>query len=140
MLPEGRMTNLISLMETGCFNCCNYLWGRTISKGMVEENEQPIAAAIRELREETNIDLNEDLASKITDVPLSKFQPFTSYKTNYKTVLVFLLDDKKGVLIDAKLDLKCTSLIDNPANSRVAHLNGLPEMDAFMVCIGTIST
>jgi hypothetical protein len=40
------------------------------------------------------------------------------------------LDDPFGKLLEA--ELKCSSIIDLPQSSPVAHRNGLPEMDAFM--------
>jgi len=100
----------------------------TISKGMVEKGELPIDAAWRELHEETNIDLNQ-FQNVINIPPKDKWKPITTYKTGKKNVIVFLLNDKEGKIMNSNIELKCTSLIDNV---RTPHLIGLPEMDAFM--------
>jgi putative (di)nucleoside polyphosphate hydrolase len=98
----------------------------TISKGMVEQGEGPIDAAIRELKEETGIDLLNfpQLVPNYSQKPMK-------YNLKNKLVLVWLIDDKEGLIESSNIKFACTSLIDNP-NPKVKHLNGLPEMDGFM--------
>jgi 8-oxo-dGTP pyrophosphatase MutT (NUDIX family) len=70
----------------------------TIFKGHVEEGESSLEAAIRELKEESGIDINsnEEL-SRSTSTSV-----FYEYSTKSKDVELFLLDDKIGVLKDFK--------------------------------------
>eukprot|EP01117_Protostelium_nocturnum_P008873 TRINITY_DN3182_c0_g1_i2.p1 TRINITY_DN3182_c0_g1~~TRINITY_DN3182_c0_g1_i2.p1 ORF type:complete len:194 (-),score=38.11 TRINITY_DN3182_c0_g1_i2:38-619(-) len=101
----------------------------SISKGMVDSGESLIEAAIRELKEETSIDLDKDrLKLLVPKEKRTEMKPFCNYTTGMgKLVHVFLLDDPEGLLGEEKLE--CTSMIENPD---MPHLNGAPEMDAFM--------
>lgn len=105
----------------------------TISKGIVDADETPIEAAIRELKEETGIDLKgeEPLTSLI---PAPDAQPINSYTVGKgaakKTVLVYEIDDKEGLLrLHRTKELTCTSLIEGDYSP--VHVRGLPELDAF---------
>lgn len=93
----------------------------TIPKGRVESHETVLDAAIRELKEETNVDL-----LKFNNVFLHN-SPFNTYKTSYREVRVFLIEDVLGLL--QKCELKCNSLITDNENSAYY---GLYEMDGFM--------
>lgn len=93
----------------------------TISKGMVEDAETPLIAAIRELKEETGIDLRNDI-----DVDgLDSLVPYKILNLKYKTIYAFFIDDPTGKL--QKKQLHCDSLIDNEAHM----LYGYPEMDNY---------
>lgn len=75
----------------------------TIFKGQTEGNESLIETAIRELREETGIDINKDerLHRSISTSPIHK------YSMKNKDVYIFLLDDKNGALND--FEFRCDS-------------------------------
>jgi 8-oxo-dGTP pyrophosphatase MutT (NUDIX family) len=94
----------------------------TISKGMVENGEKLIDAAIRELKEETNIDLRNDVSID----GLDSLEPIQHLNLKKKVVYVFFIDDPEGELMD--IELKCDSLIDIETH----RLYGYPEMDAYM--------
>lgn len=66
----------------------------TVFKGGVENGESLLQTAIRELKEESGIDLNSDqrLLSCISS------EPFYTYSVNNKIVHLFLLDDVNGIL------------------------------------------
>jgi predicted NUDIX family NTP pyrophosphohydrolase len=104
--------------------CCNgkYLLGKvygkksarafTIFKGGLENDENTMDAAIRELKEEAGINVLADsrLIKNISSKPIFKY---TISKKNFeKKVIVYLLVDKEGVL--DKFKPKCCSyfLID----------------------------
>lgn len=84
------------------------VWG--IPKGKREKGESEIEAAIRELKEETNITLT------IEDIHNS-YEPFLIYDTSKKTVVVFKVE-----LENKPDDIKC-----------IAYINGTetPEMDKY---------
>eukprot|EP01117_Protostelium_nocturnum_P015923 TRINITY_DN6206_c0_g1_i1.p1 TRINITY_DN6206_c0_g1~~TRINITY_DN6206_c0_g1_i1.p1 ORF type:complete len:183 (-),score=61.42 TRINITY_DN6206_c0_g1_i1:134-682(-) len=98
----------------------------SIAKGGVDKGESLIEAAIRELQEETGIDLNSDrLQYLLPKEAREELKPYHIYTTRRKIVHVFLLDDPKGLLEEVKLE--CTSLIGSSH-----HLEGEPEMDSYM--------
>ncbi|KAF0984877.1 hypothetical protein FDP41_000776 [Naegleria fowleri] len=115
----------------------------TIPKGMVDESiptqvgdAVEIETAVRELKEETGIDLKEnevlrrEFYEKWERGEL-KFNLHTEYKIKSKVVRVYLLDDEKGLIKSqySLSDMKCSSLID------IDHpLKGYPEVDAFLWC------
>jgi len=102
----------------------------TISKGLIEFNESPLQAAIRELNEETNIDLNRKELWELLPDRTENLKPFHSFlvESVNKQVELFLLDDVLGKLQDSSLiTLRCNSII-----SGSHYLRGLPELDAFM--------
>ena len=94
----------------------------TISKGMVEENETSLNAAIRELKEETGIDLREDVQID----GLEALIPHKILPLMRKTIHAYFIDDPQGILREKKLE--CTSMIDNENH----RLFGYPEMDAYL--------
>ncbi len=84
----------------------------TISKGGVEEGETLLDAAIRELKEETDIDITEFITEDVKEI--------NKYSSNKRTAHVFFINDETGKLL--KTQLKCNSL--------VTHL-GIYEMDDY---------
>lgn len=92
--------NRILLGKTSKYNV-NGSW--TIFKGQQEEGEVLIETAIRELREESGIDVISD--NRLNENTSSS--PFFSFGINDKTVFVYLLQDKEGVLDNYKF--KCSS-------------------------------
>lgn len=92
----------------------------TISKGNLDPGESEISAAIRELKEETDLDI-----LKFYDLDLN-MKWFNKYKIKNRMVIVFLIEDKKGIL--KQQSLKCNSMISNHPDSR---FNELLEMDDF---------
>jgi len=108
-------------MQISKFDGC---W--TISKGVIESGENPVLAAARELKEETNIDLlNKDFASLL---PSTKATPLFTYKRGSNNIMVFLVEDEKGLI--TSVPLKCASPIATSMR-HILHLNGAPEMDSF---------
>jgi 8-oxo-dGTP pyrophosphatase MutT (NUDIX family) len=93
----------------------------TISKGSVEEGETELEAAIRELREETNISILEHFSFR------KESKWFNKYSNNKREVYVFLVEDFTGKL--RNVELKCNSYV---INHPIARYNGIPEMDDFM--------
>ena len=92
----------------------------TIPKGLVEEGENSLAAALRETIEETGLNL-EDYYHP------SRYSPFHTYRSkSKKKYVIYYLDDADNKLFD--FPFKCTSLIDN---KRCPSRNGLPELDMF---------
>jgi 8-oxo-dGTP pyrophosphatase MutT (NUDIX family) len=85
-------------------------------KGNAEVGEDHLSAALRELKEETNVELEEDLIKQIVD--LGRF----SYQDHRDLRLFYLRVDE----IDTK-SMHCESMVKN--------LKGpdFPEMDAFAV-------
>jgi 8-oxo-dGTP pyrophosphatase MutT (NUDIX family) len=92
----------------------------TISKGSIEPGETELQAAIRELKEETNLDL----------VKFYKINPnaywFNKFHNRKRKITVFLVEDTNGILL--KQPLKCNSMVANHPDTR---FNGIPELDAF---------
>ncbi len=78
-----------------------YQW--TIFKGQMEESETLLDTAMRELKEETGIDIVSDhnLNRKISSNYI-----FT-YQLSHKDVYLFLLEDENGILDN--FEFKCTS-------------------------------
>lgn len=78
----------------------------TVFKGTQEEGESLIDTAIRELKEESGIDINssEGLQKSISTMPIH------SYSMKKKNVHLFLLKDDDGILDD--FEFKCESRID----------------------------
>ena len=75
----------------------------TIFKGQQEEGESLIETAIRELYEESGIDIISDNKLNVN----TSSSPFFVFGINDKTVYVYLLRDKDGVLEDFKFN--CSS-------------------------------
>lgn len=75
----------------------------TIFKGGTEGDEDLIDTAIRELKEESGIDINIDhkLNRNISS------NPIYTYSLRHKDVYVFLLNDSEGALVD--FQFKCSS-------------------------------
>lgn len=86
----------------------------TIPKGMIEPHETPIECALRELFEETGLNL-----------PIQTTPPHVIIQAAHKTFHVFCVD----VTDEYKsFPFHCTSIINNP---KVPHMNGYPECDQF---------
>lgn len=100
------------------FNPDDELW--TIPKGIVNKNESDIDAAVREVREETGINIPDYY--DITDIPV-----YMTIATHYKTIKVYHLLDNESKL--SNIECKCNSIIQN---KNMSHMNGLPEIDMFM--------
>jgi len=75
----------------------------TIFKGQQEAGETNIDTAIRELREESGIDIVSDIRLNTN----TSSSPFFTFGLNDKTVFVYLLHDKEGALDNYKF--KCSS-------------------------------
>ena len=75
----------------------------TVFKGQQEEGECLIATAVRELREESGIDI---LRSKELQMSHST-SPFFTFPMKDKDVILYLLNDDQGVLEEASF--KCSS-------------------------------
>ena len=90
-----------------------------------------MAAAIRELKEETNIDLNANELKDLLPADRSLLEPFHVFSVRReKQVEVFLLVDPAGKLQDRGIvQLKCNSLLSDDGPD---YLRGLPELDSFM--------
>mmetsp|Transcript_29802 Transcript_29802/g.41922 ORF Transcript_29802/g.41922 Transcript_29802/m.41922 type:complete len:228 (+) Transcript_29802:78-761(+) len=103
----------------------------TVPKGIVEEGESKIDAAIRELREETNIDLLHRSFRELLPPNLNDADPFVVFPVGEKKVHLFLLEDEQGRLQDPSIELKCSTKIENMHPS-LSYLIGLPEVDGYM--------
>lgn len=70
----------------------------TVFKGGTEDNEALIETAIRELKEESGIDVASDdrLNRNISTSPFYEF----GFGLNNKTVIIYLLQDRNGILND----------------------------------------
>ena len=90
----------------------------SIPKGVVDEGETHLEAALRETKEEIGIDLE-----GFVKIPT---EPFNVHPTKKKNFVVYLADDLDGILLNCKF--KCSSLINN---DRTPQRNGLPEIDMF---------
>ncbi len=93
----------------------------TISKGNLEPNETELEAAIRELKEETNIDILQHFSFR------KESKWFNKYSDRKREIYVFLVEDITGKL--RSVELKCNSLVQNHP---IKKYNGMPEMDDFM--------
>ena len=93
----------------------------TISKGRVEDGETELEAAIRELKEETNISILDYFSFR------KESKWFNKYSNSKREVFVFLVEDSAGVLRD--VELKCNSIV---INHPISRYNGILEMDQFM--------
>lgn len=98
----------------------------TVSKGMVHENEAPIDAAIRELKEETSIDLEDEKLCHLINSNKHALSPVCNFSMRDKQVVLFFVHDISGIL--QSLPLACSSLIDLESHK----LFGEPEMDGYM--------
>lgn len=94
----------------------------TISKGMVNEGETSLNAAIRELKEETGIDLRNDVSIDNLDALI----PYKILPLRKKTIHAYFIDDPSGILREKRLE--CVSKIDIEGH----RLFGYPEMDAYL--------
>jgi len=99
----------------------------TIPKGIVEENESYLMAAIRETLEETDLNLLMfydllGLNAQIEPVNLQSYK----FSSEHKNYVIFILDDVDDKLFN--FPFECTSLINN---ERFPKRNGLPELDMF---------
>lgn len=84
------------------------IWG--IPKGVKEKGESDLEAALRELKEETGLDLSGCFSEDM--------RPFMQYSTKRKNFVVF----RSQIIPDEfHQELKCSTLLDN----------GEPEIDAF---------
>jgi predicted NUDIX family NTP pyrophosphohydrolase len=86
--------------------------GWTIFKGLKDADETNEAAAYREFKEETGIDL------KALGL---KLKPFASYQLKTKKVVVFLCEDENAITLNIKP--KCHSMVEP---------GGFPEIDDFL--------
>lgn len=91
----------------------------TVFKGGQEGNETYIETAIRELKEETGIDISAD---NILNRNIST-NPIHSYSIKQKKVYLFLLEDYSGIL--NKKEFVCNSFWGNPP---------MPEISEYKWC------
>lgn len=91
----------------------------TIFKGGQEAGETLIETAIRELHEESGIDIMNDVRLNSN----TSSSPFFNFGINDKTVFVYLLKDKDGVLND--FEFKCNSFfgVNQPEISHYSWFN-----------------
>jgi len=82
----------------------------TVFKGGTEANENLMDTAIRELKEETGIDIANDhrLNRNIST------NPIFSYSLRHKDVFLYLLNDIEGVLTDFKFSCSSFWIDDKP--------------------------
>jgi predicted NUDIX family NTP pyrophosphohydrolase len=89
--------------ETGVFS---------LPKGLIEEGEDPVESAIREIKEETDIDLD-----------IKRLHYLGKYKyIKYKDLELFFYPLKEDE-IDIK-KCKCTSFFDGPNGKKLPEVNG----------------
>lgn len=92
----------------------------SIPKGAIEVDENPFIAAIRETKEESNIDLP-------TTIKYIALLPVT-FKNKRKRLFPFLVLAEMNPNIDFdSFDLKCNSMVE-------PEKGGFPEMDTFKWC------
>lgn len=92
----------------------------TISKGRCDEGETLLQTAIRELKEETGLDI-------LSYYNLNHLiYPSNTYIASNRKVSVFFFDDYLGLLL--KQPLVCNSIIQG---HHISRYNGRPEMDGF---------
>jgi predicted NUDIX family NTP pyrophosphohydrolase len=84
----------------------------SLPKGIIEDNEDPVEAAIREIKEETDIDL---------DVKRLHYLKKYNY-IKYKDLEMFVYPIKENE-IDIK-KCKCTSFFDGPGGKKLPEVNG----------------
>jgi predicted NUDIX family NTP pyrophosphohydrolase len=89
--------------ETGVFS---------LPKGMIDEGEQPVETAIREIKEECDIDLDKKRLHYLGHYEYIK----------YKDLELFYYPVKSGE-IDIK-ECKCTSFFDGPGGKKLPEVNG----------------
>jgi predicted NUDIX family NTP pyrophosphohydrolase len=94
----------------------DYKWG--VPKGQLDGDEYYIDAALRELKEETDLDLLD-----ITGVSVSSNHMSVQYKRIEKTLKIFKAIDKTGELF--KRPLNCTTYFK-------INNEQLPEIDSFL--------
>jgi ADP-ribose pyrophosphatase YjhB (NUDIX family) len=93
----------------------------TVFKGQQEYGESLIATATRELREESGIDILRSM-----DLQLSQStSPFFSFAMKDKDVILYLLNDDKGILGEDVSKFKCSSYWGP---------NKTPEIEEFKWC------
>lgn len=92
----------------------------SISKGQSDPGETDLQTAIRELQEETDLNILKYMTIK-SDLPL-----LSVFEVKKKTIKVFFLNDESGIL--QTIPLKCNSIMHNHPDTRY---NLLPEMDDF---------
>jgi ADP-ribose pyrophosphatase YjhB (NUDIX family) len=91
----------------------------SIPKGRVDDGETFLEGAIRECKEECNVDLEDTKDFNI--LPIQS----VNYKTKKKILYPFLFLQKKESKLDCdKLELKCNSMVEDKKED-------FPEMDDF---------
>ena len=95
----------------------------SIPKGHIEEGESPIETAIRETKEEVNVDFSELFNNNSL-----KFHeyPIEVYKHKKKALQPFVVYESENIIDFNSFDLKCTSYFTDKDG------NEIPEMDDFM--------
>ncbi len=83
--------------------------GWSIPKGLVDSTDEgDLATAVRELKEETNIDIYEDFDS----IQMIKDLPKSTYKTRKKILISYLIKTKMS---NDNFNLKCNSFFGKSA-------------------------
>lgn len=90
-----------------------------IPKGQIDNNEMFLDTAIRELREETGL----DLLDQPKDIKVSDNFVSVIYKSGKKTLKVFKVIDETGILL--KFPFSCNSYFEYKGKT-------LPEIDSFI--------
>jgi len=100
----------------------------TVFKGQQERGESLMATAVRELREESGIDILRSM-----DLQLShSTSPFFDFSMKGKDVILYLLNDTKGVLDNATF--KCASYWGPNKNPEISEYKwcDLEEMESLV--------
>lgn len=88
----------------------------SIPKGRLDNDEQPIDAAIRETMEESNVDLSDWQI-------IHNIEPII-YPNNKKELYAFVFFENQNKLDFDSLELKCNSFVER-------EKGGFPEMDGY---------
>lgn len=96
-------------------NHTDNIW--SIPKGMVNDNEDYLDAAIRELKEETSIDLKSMEYTILEDIPPFKYQHQDKQLKSFKIKIKGIIDVSK---------LRCDSMFNDKINNKLS-----PEVDDF---------
>jgi len=103
-----------------------YCW--TVFKGQIEEGEDLINTAIRELKEESGIDINSDM--RLNKNISSNY--VYSYNLHHKDVYLFILEDVEGAL--DSYPFSCSSIWGDTGNPEISNYQWftVDEMDNYI--------
>jgi 8-oxo-dGTP pyrophosphatase MutT (NUDIX family) len=90
-------------------------------KGMIDEGETPFESAVRELYEETSLNLN-DIEYKII-----KELPWINFKNKRKSLKLYVIETAESLY---DFPFKCISMVDKKRNGEKLE-NPFPEVDDY---------